>query len=205
MNVCVVDYGLGNVQSVLDALHFLKYEVKCDRDANHIESADLLILPGVASFGAGIRNLIKLKQFEAIKSFFYLGKPIIGLCLGAQMLLEGSEESLAEKGFGFVKGNNLKLNSELGSVPHQGWSRISLAYNSRLFEKFDNKFFYFSHSYKLLVEKKTSIVATVTDRKEKITAIYEHENIVGLQFHPEKSGKDGLSLLHEIIEYKKRI
>ncbi len=200
MNVTIVDYGLGNVKSVSSALSYLNFDVKVDTNGKIIKKADLLIIPGVASYGAGVKNLTKLQQFDEILDFNIHRKPIIGLCLGAQLFLEQSEESPEAKGLGLIPGVNKKLDPNSGTTPNQGWSKINFTNNTSLSSRCQGKYFYFSHSYKMEVKNSTHIVAKTAQKGGEITAIVQKDNLIGLQFHPERSGLDGLRLLFEIIK-----
>jgi glutamine amidotransferase len=199
LRITVVDYGLGNVKSVLAALTHLNFEVRIDTNGQSINAADLLVIPGVASFGAGVYNIKKFNQFEEILNFRKTGKTIIGLCLGAQLFLKLSEESPGASGLALIEGVNKKLDPRLGKTPNQGWSKIEFMQNSVLSNKFEEKYFYFSHSYKMDFKDSSIIVAKIKNKTEEIPAIIQKENLIGLQFHPERSGMDGLALLYEII------
>jgi glutamine amidotransferase len=199
LKITVVDYGLGNVKSVLAALTHLNFEVKLDADGQRINGADLLLIPGVASFGAGVDNIEKFNQFEEILNFNKTGKTIIGLCLGAQLFLKQSEESPGYLGLDLIEGVNKRLDSRLGVTPNQGWSKIEFMQNSILSTKFEDKYFYFSHSYKMELDDPSIVVAKIKNKLEEIPAIIQKDNLIGLQFHPERSGVDGLALLYEII------
>jgi glutamine amidotransferase len=199
LRITVVDYGLGNVKSVLAALTHLNFEFKVDTNGENINAADLLVIPGVASFGAGVENIEKFNQFEEILNFRKTGKTIVGLCLGAQLFLKRSEESPEALGLDLIKGVNKRLDPRLGITPNQGWHRIEFKYNSALSTRFEEKYFYFSHSYKMEFKDSSIVVAKIKNKLEEIPAIIQKENLIGLQFHPERSGMDGLELLYQII------
>ena len=199
MKITVVDYGLGNVKSVLAALKHLNFEVKIDSNGQKIGGADLLLIPGVASFGAGVDHINKFNQFEEILNFSKTGKTVIGLCLGAQLFLKQSEESPGASGLDLIEGVNKRLDSKLSIIPNQGWSKIEFKQNSNLSAKFEEKYLYFSHSYKMELDDPSIVVAKIKNKLEEIPAIIQKDNLIGLQFHPERSGVDGLALLYEII------
>lgn len=198
MKVALVDYGVGNIFSVEHALKFLGLDYSLDQDGSAILNADLAIVPGVASFGTGMVNLQKRHQADALREFHSRGLPLIGLCLGAQMLLETSTESASIPGLGFIKGHVSLLDTSLCQVPQQGWSRL-LAKHVPFFSEFDQQYFYFSHSYKMLPKLSSSNMGTAQYGMETATAFFFSDNLLGVQFHPERSGPIGLKFLEKAI------
>ncbi len=198
MKVTVVDYGVGNIFSVCQALKFLKIDFSIDDDGKKISSSDSILIPGVAAFGVGVQQMKRLGQFNEIANFKQKGNPILGLCLGAQVLFHKSEEAPESLGLGIVPGEVRSLNTEKCQVPKQGWSGIDFS-NSPAFKDFNAQKFYFSHSYKMEPEKKQDIVGLTNYSSEEVVALYHHENMLGAQFHPERSGEVGLRFLEFVI------
>jgi imidazole glycerol-phosphate synthase subunit HisH len=198
----VVDYGIGNIFSVRAALRAVGFEHVLDTDGSQIASADVALVPGVAAFGAGLQLLRASGQAEALSRHFKIGKPLVGLCLGAQMFVEQSEEDPSVVGLGFVKGSVVRLDAANCIVPNQGWLNVSSA---GLASEAGNQlvavpsYFYFSHSYRILVSNPDSVVATAQADDEPILAIYRQQNVTGVQFHPELSGPNGLAFLSRLM------
>lgn len=200
MKIVVADYGLGNIFSVVAALSRLNYEVKIDLDGSNVDAADCLIVPGVASFGAGMSRLSATGQAEAILAHSLSGKPLIGLCLGAQMFLNNSDESPEISGLGIVEGRCVSLDTKLGRVPNQGWTLVQQASNIKPDQDdWRHQYFYFSHSYKMEVDDKAAQISTGNLGNENVTATFQIENVAGIQFHPERSGLHGLTFLQNQI------
>ena len=198
MNITIVDYGAGNIFSVDRALKHLGYKTSIDTHGRYIGSADLVIVPGVAAFGLGMRNLIKSGQLGAVISYLALGQPLIGLCLGAQMLLEGSYEDASESGMSRVEGQVIALDKSMCRVPQQGWSKLEIKTGST-FAEFSDEYMYFSHSFKMEITNPELIIGRTHYGGEGVTALYHKENILGVQFHPERSGEIGLNFLNTAI------
>lgn len=199
MKIAVIDYGVGNLFSVKQALYKLNLEFVCDEDGAFIKKSDLIIVPGVAAFGTGVKNLNLSLQKEEIQEFHKKGNPIIGLCLGAQMFLESSTEAPNVLGLSLVKGKVVDLDNEFCRVPQQGWSQVEFG-TSEIFNEFSGKYFYLSHSYKMVPEDQRIAIGTTSYGKESIVAVYHDANILGVQFHPERSGADGLGFLEKAIQ-----
>jgi len=202
MKVVVVDYGIGNIFSVRAALRAVGCEHLLDTDGSQVASADVALVPGVAAFGAGLQLLRASGQAEALNRHFEIGKPLVGLCLGAQMFMEQSEEDPSVVGLGFVKGNVRRLDEGNCKVPNQGWLKVSSAASAS--EAVSQlvpvaSYFYFSHSYRILVSNADSVVATAKAEEEPILAVYREQNVTGVQFHPERSGPSGLVFLSRLM------
>lgn len=186
--IAIIDYRAGNLKSVKNALDYLNVDSKITDKPKDIMNADRLILPGDGSFGYMMKNLQKKNLIKSIKKFIYEGKPFLGICLGLQALFEESEESPGVKGLGIFKGKVVKFGK--GKVPQIGWNKII----SKKKDIFRDGYVYFVNSYYVMPEDK-SIVATLTDYYGKFVSAIKCNNITAMQFHPEKSGKFGLSLL----------
>lgn len=194
----IADYGLGNLFSVSSAIQKLGYEPVISANIQELEKADFLILPGVGAFQKGM-ELLQGKGFpDLIFAHVRLGKPLLGVCLGMQMLFESSEENGFSQGLGLIPGHVKRIVDDSSSikVPHIGWSLLHST-NGMLAPVVDQKFMYFVHSYHPVSEG--YCIAKANYQGVDITAMVNKDNIWGCQFHPEKSGQDGLSLLEQII------
>lgn len=202
--IAIIDYGLGNlgsIQNIIKKVGGSSFIVKCKEE---IYSADKVILPGVGSFDKGIRNLKELGYVDAICDIALVRKkPILGICLGMQLLTHGSEEGM-EPGLGFINAKARKLNRShydaLKKV-HMGWNKVTLKRNSALFEGMEGveNRFYFVHSYFVCCEDKNTIITT-TNYGEEFVSSFELNNIYGVQFHPEKSHKYGMKVFKNFVD-----
>jgi glutamine amidotransferase len=203
MKVTIVDYGLGNLGSIQNIIRKLGYDSEISSDFNTIENATKIILPGVGSFDRAMLNL-KINNFkELLKSKAQSGTPILGICLGMQLLANSSEEGELE-GLGLIPGRVTKfiLENKKLKIPHMGWNTLNYNKNSPLFngfEEFEETRFYFVHSYHYVpVDDFHSIATTVYEKP--FTSSISKEKVFGVQFHPEKSHKFGMKLLKNFIE-----
>ncbi len=206
MRAVVIDYGIGNVKSMCNALLHVGIEADLSSDRNTIMKADVLILPGVGAFAHGMNNLENCNLIPVLKDFVRTGKPFIGICLGMQLLLEESIEFGLNYGIGLIKGKVIKLpleenNSE--KLPHVGWNNIieptpGRWKNSLLDHLPQENNMYFVHTYVAVPENKDDILANCSYGGVDFCAAIQHKNIYGFQFHPEKSGELGLSILKKI-------
>ncbi|MBI2644470.1 MAG: imidazole glycerol phosphate synthase subunit HisH [Candidatus Wildermuthbacteria bacterium] len=204
MSVVVIDYGMGNVASVKNAVDALGYDAVISRKKEDIENASHIILPGVGAFGNGIHNLIDFGLADLLgKEILQKGKPFLGLCLGLQLLADTGQEGGAYKGLGWIRGyvRRFQVNESKVKVPHVGWDDIIIKRQSVLFQNIRKPIFYFVHSYHLIPEDE-SIVIAKTEYGETFVAAIEKENIFGLQFHPEKSQREGLRLLKNFLQIR---
>jgi len=205
--VTIIDYGMSNLLSISRAIEKLGTEVIVTADADEIAIADQLILPGVGSFYEGMGELVKRNIPEAIHKFISTGKPFLGICLGMQMMLGEGTEVNQTKGLDIIPGKVLPLpekNKEgiPNKIPHIGWSSVN--YNSQksssILENFKNSFYmYFVHSYYALPDLSIHSAAVTDFNDMTFTCIINKDNAWGTQFHPEKSGEQGLELLKSFI------
>ena len=195
--IVIVDYGLGNLVSVKNMLKKLGVESLITDKKETIEKAQKIILPGVGAFDNGM-NLIKQKGLlEVLNQKATVEKiPVLGICLGMQLLTKGSEEGI-EKGLGWVDAQTIKFNftDRVLKIPHMGWSYIDVKKENKLIKKEDKHRFYFVHSYYVKCNTESDVIANCNYGNE-FTCILNHENIFGAQFHPEKSLKFGMELLN---------
>lgn len=199
--IALIDYDAGNMRSVEKALIHLGEKPIVTRDREKILSADRIILPGVGSFGDAMENLEKFGLPDILKEAVDSGIPLLGICLGMQVLFEESEESKGVKGLGFLKGKILRIPAKDGlKIPHMGWNSLEYPREGRLFQDIpEHSYVYFVHSYYLKAEDEDIVTATA-DYGVKIHASVERGNIFGCQFHPEKSGEIGLQVLKNFVE-----
>ncbi|MCL4511497.1 MAG: imidazole glycerol phosphate synthase subunit HisH [Bacteroidetes bacterium] len=195
--VAVVDYRTSNLLSIVKALQKVGAEVELTQSAEQIEKADKLVLPGVGAFGAAMRNIESLGIKEALINFGRSGKPLIGICLGMQLLFNVSFEQGVYNGLALVPGEVVAFNSSV-KVPHMGWNQVEFQKKSRLFDGLqDKRYAYFVHSY--YVRADDDCIAGMTDYGVKFPAVVEQGNIFGIQFHPEKSQSFGLKILENFL------
>lgn len=196
--ITILDYGAGNVRSVINAVKKLGFEVNLISSASEIATAEKLIFPGVGNFESMIKILSEKELIEPLKDFINSGKPYFGICLGLHALFDESEEAPGLKGLGIIPGKVKKFKTDL-AVPHIGWNSVDMKKKSCLFNdiSFGEKF-YFVHSYHVVPEDESSILTTTTYGSEFVSAV-QYKNVTATQFHPEKSGKSGLKLLENFI------
>src|SRR5680860_142054 len=189
----VIDYGSGNLRSVQKAFDYLDVCAEVGSDSRRILDADGLVLPGVGAFGAAMRELEQSGLMETIRERVTAGVPFLGICLGMQLLLEGSEEDPDVLGLGIIPGTVRSLPSGV-KVPHMGWNQAEIMKDSSVLEGIpDASAFYFVHSY-VAVPTRPSDVMTTTDYGVTFASGLESGNVTAFQFHPEKSSALGLRI-----------
>ena len=194
----IVDYGAGNLHSVRKAFAFLEKESKILRQPSELEGIERLVLPGVGSFGHAMTELEKREWYAPLKEWLAADRPFLGICLGLQLLFESSDESPGLQGFSAMAGSCLKFAAN--KVPQIGWNDIHISRRNALFEGIESgTFFYFVHSYHV-APKNRNVVLAETEYGRVYPSIVSRGRIVGIQFHPEKSGDKGLKLLKNWVE-----
>ena len=198
--IAIIDYDAGNIRSVEKAFVSLGEDVTVTRDAEVLQKADKVVLPGVGNFGDCMQNLERFGLVPVIREIASGGKPFLGICVGLQILFEESEESPVVKGLGILKGRILRIpERENLKIPHMGWNSIHLIRQNgsgRLFRGIpEQSYVYFVHSYYLKAADEGIVTAT-TEYGVTIHASVEKGNVFATQFHPEKSSDTGLSLIH---------
>lgn len=199
--ITIVNYGAGNLKSVKKAFNFLGEKTQIIDSPDKLDRATKIVLPGVGAFGSAIKNLKQNNLFMPIKKWLDENKPLLGICLGMQLLFEESEEAPGVKGFGLLKGRFKKFTK--GKTPQIGWNQVKFSSNSRFFEGIKNKsYFYFVHSFYIqknsFLKNNKTLCSNTFYYIDYISAI-EHENMFGVQFHPEKSGQIGVKLLQNWV------
>ena len=201
MAVGIIDYGMGNLHSVQRKLHILGADFKIVKNSLDLDGCEKIILPGVGHFGAAMQKLQELNFTEALSHFALVEKrPILGICLGMQLMAEFSEEGNT-KGLGWVKTKIVRFHVEdpiRYKIPHIGWNTVR-SENSKLLDEQENEF-YFVHSY-LAQEPQEKVVLHKTTYEKEFISGFEKENIFGVQYHPEKSHDQGIVLLKRFLEF----
>ena len=194
--IAIIDYDAGNIKSVEKALKYLGKDAVITRDREEILSADKVILPGVGAFGDAMYNLKKYGLDEVLREVAKRQIPLLGICLGLQLLFERSDETPGVEGLGILKGEILRIPDCPGlKIPHMGWNSLHFQNNGRLFQGIpEQTYVYFVHSYYLQAEE-PEIVKATTEYSTCIHASVEKDNVFACQFHPEKSSKWGLKIL----------
>lgn len=200
MKIAIVDYGMGNIKSISTTLKYLGIEdVELTADYETLKSSDKLILPGVGSFGKAMFQIKQKKIDVYLKELVVVqGKPILGICLGMQLMANSSDEDGYNTGLGFVDAEVRKFNITDLKIPHVGFNQVEITENTRLYRGIvKNSDFYFTHSYRMLSD--APINQSVCNYGENFIASFEYNNIYGVQFHPELSQKNGLHLLDNFL------
>mgnify|MGYP003394575393 CR=1 FL=1 len=195
--IVVIDYGLGNLASVTNALNKLGIRSQISSNPSVIKKAKALILPGVGAAGQGMKNLKKLRLDKVIIGEIKKGKPFLGICLGMQLLFEKSEEGNV-KCLNILKGTVKKF-KKMKKIPQIGWNQVDVIKKTEFLNGVDNNYFYFVNSFYCLPKDK-KVIAGVTNYGERFASVVQKDNVIGVQFHPEKSGKVGFRLLKNFVE-----
>lgn len=195
--IAIIDYGMGNLHSVSKALERLGCEAVVTSSPEAILAADGAILPGVGAFGDAMRNLREVGLEAVVKAYAASGKPLLGICLGMQLLFDESEEHGRHEGLGLLPGRVVRFQGDY-KVPHMGWNELSFTQPSPLLEGLKPGHVYFVHSYHALPARREDLLAT-TEYYQPVTAIVGRGSVYGMQFHPEKSGELGMALLGNFV------
>lgn len=202
--VTIVDYGLGNLHSVIKSVQHFGAEVEVADTAERVSQAERLILPGVGAFGDGIGHLRNRGQDRAILDYAAKERPLLGICLGAQLLLDESEEFGRHHGLGLIPGKVTEIPREHVRVPHAGWGKLvggPVGGNDPLLREIpEDSWMYFVHSFQLQPAAPSSILRICQYGPHPIPAVVKRGLVYGCQFHPEKSGKTGLILLRNFLD-----
>ena len=198
--ITIIDYGMGNLYSVCNAIAAVGGEPVVTSDKDVIAAAEKIILPGVGAFGDCMTNLHKSGLIPVIMEALHSGKPFLGICLGMQVLFEGSDEAPGVAGLGCFKGQVKYLTTEY-KIPHMGWNKLELRSPSPLLKEAEGQYVYFVHSFHCVPEDK-SLVTAVCDYGMEVTASVGQGNVQAFQSHPEKSSRVGAGLLRAFKEWQ---
>jgi glutamine amidotransferase len=211
VTVSLVDYNMGNIQSIYNALRVVTEDIEIVSRGSEIESPDAIVVPGVGSFAEGMQNLRQQGFIDPLNRFVIEeGTPYLGICLGLQFLADRSTEGGIHEGLGWIPGEINRIDTETDEyrVPHMGWNEVDIGTetDSELFRNFEpTEVFYFLHSYHMDPETVDDRYTTSTAwHGTDITASVRSDNIFGVQFHPEKSQGTGLKVIENFIYYVKR-
>ncbi len=200
--IAIIDYGVGNIFSLYSSFKFIGKDVVLTNDEKIIDSCSHIILPGVGAFADARRKLDESGMTEVVKNQVESGKPLMGICLGMQMLFDKSYEYGEHEGLGLISGSVRPISEVIPSdlkIPHIGWNALEFTKESKLFKYIKNgDHVYFVHSY-WAADCESSTIA-VSEYGAPLTAAVSHENVYGCQFHPEKSGEVGLNILKAFCE-----
>ena len=205
--IAVIDYGAGNLQSVVKALNYINCDCIITDKENDILNAEGAILPGVGSFADAMSCMKNSGADKAVLDFVKTGKPFLGICLGLQLLFDDSDESRGVQGLGLLKGSITKIPNQDNTlkIPHMGWNSLDILKNDGIFKNIpQSSYVYFVHSYYLKADNE-NIVAARTNYGVDIDAAVQYQNIYATQFHPEKSGKIGLQILQNFVDIAKGV
>ena len=201
IKVCILDYGSGNVSSVYNLVNYLNFKCKISNNIEVLKKSTHIILPGVGAFGASMRKIkqkIPLKELE--EEVLIKKKPFLGICVGMQLLADESEEFGKQKGLGWIKGSVKKIKSN--KLPHIGWNNVVIKKKDQIFDDLIslNDFYFVNSFFFDLKDKKLAIGETKYSHN--FCSVLKKKNIIGVQFHPEKSQKSGQILIKNFLKMK---
>lgn len=197
--VGVIDYGMGNRRSVEKALEHVGASVSLTGDHHELQGCDGLVLPGVGAFPKAMRNLRELGLVELIESRVEHGTPLLGICLGMQLLFDSSEEIGGASGLGLIRGGVTRLEAGGLRIPHIGWNEVRFERASALTAESPGRPFYHVHSFAARPSDPGAVIGS-TEYGERFATIVGRDNVFGVQFHPEKSSRHGLRMLESFVE-----
>lgn len=205
MSVAIIDYDVGNLKNVHTALGDIGLDSVITRDANAIADADAVILPGVGAFSDAMNNLKKFDLLDPLNKAVASGKPLLGICLGMQLLFDKSYEDGAFSGLGYIPGEVVRFDDTKHKVPHMGWNNLFIHQKDTPIAKglSNDDYVYFVHSYYAAPADFDANVVAYTEYGVKVPAIVQKDNVIGTQFHPEKSAAVGTRILENFKEFIK--
>jgi glutamine amidotransferase len=196
MRIIIVDYGIGNLFSIYNALEYVGGNPKIARDPEELAGAKGIVVPGVGAFGSCMNQLSRFS--DSLLSCFQQGVPMLGICVGMQVLFQESEESPGAPGLGWIEGKVVRLPDGV-MIPQMGWNSLSIKHRVEIFDGInEGDMFYFVHSYYGQPSDK-SVIAATTDHGVELAAAVHKDNLFATQFHPEKSGPKGLRILKNFV------
>lgn len=196
MRIIIVDYGMGNLFSIYNALEYVGGNPKIARDPEELAGAKGIVVPGVGAFGSCMNQLSRFS--DSLLSCFQQGVPMLGICVGMQVLFQESEESPGASGLGWIEGKVVRLPDGV-MIPQMGWNSLSIKHRVEIFDGInEGDMFYFVHSY-YGQPRDNSVIAATTDHGVELAAAVHKDNLFATQFHPEKSGPKGLRILKNFV------
>ncbi len=199
--ITVIDYGMGNIRSVVKAVERYADNVTVTQDPSAIESSDALIMPGDGAFGKAMENLDEMGWIEPLKRYIIEGGYFLGICLGYQLLFSSSDEFGRHEGFDIIQGKVIKFETHDLKVPHMGWNDVEFIRNSRFLDGIEtSSYFYFIHTYYPEVTDREWIIGEV-EYGVKFPCIVGKGNLIATQFHPEKSHVKGLRIIENFVKH----
>ncbi|MBL6722536.1 MAG: imidazole glycerol phosphate synthase subunit HisH [Candidatus Margulisbacteria bacterium] len=198
MKCGILDYGTGNIQSVQNAIEHIGHRVIRSSQFDELEQADALIFPGQGAFGPAMKTLHRLNLIQPLRQYIESKQPFIGICLGFQLVFDGSDEANDAQGLGCLPGSFKRFESNHLSVPHMGWNQIDATNTGSVLDQFNGQLFYFVHSYYLPIDATTN--GATTHYGVPFTSAVANDTQLMTQFHPEKSGDLGLELLTSFLQ-----
>jgi glutamine amidotransferase len=197
--IALIDYDAGNLFSVERALRAVKADYQLTDKPSDVSKADKIIIPGVGAFAVGMQNLAKRGLILPIKEAVEKGKPILGICLGMQLLMDYSEEFGKHQGLGLLKGGVNKIKTK-AKLPQIGWNTVKIIKTNQLTNNIkNNDWFYFVHSYVIRPKNNKQVFGITEYGKDEFCSIISYNQVYGVQFHPEKSGPSGLKIYHNFV------
>jgi len=204
----IIDYGLGNVRSVANALNAMDVKAELSNYPSTILQAPGIILPGVGTFSHGMKQLQEFGLVDVIQEFADTGKPVLGICLGMQLLFTSGDEGTAANGIGLIDGRVVSmkaLNSDISRLPHVGWNKllrpIQASWDDAILHDInEGEEMYFVHSYQVIPANSANTIAEAEYEGHRFSALIRNKNVYGCQFHPEKSGAKGLKMIKNFLE-----
>lgn len=196
--IAVVDYGMGNIASIIHSLQRMNYAYEITSNPERLRHAKGLILPGVGAFGDAMRELEMRGLAPVIKEEAMNGKPLLGICLGMQLLFTSSDEYGYHQGLNLLSGHVKRFKGEY-HIPHLGWNWLAFKHPHPLYRGLSEGYVYFAHSFQVLADNDEDVIGT-TDYYQNVTAVVARNHIYGMQFHPEKSGQLGMQLLNRFAQ-----
>lgn len=200
MKIGIVNYSIGNIGSVYSAFKFYGFDILLVNRVDELEEVDMIVLAGVGNFTTAVSRLKELQLRDKLNEEVLIKqKPVLGICLGMQLFADIGYEDGENRGFGWMEGEVVKIKGKFLRVPHIGWNEVN-PLDNKLFNGMRYNFFYFMHSYHFLPKDEEVIIATTNYGGSRIVSAVRKDNIVGVQFHPEKSQGDGLRFLKNVVE-----
>ena len=203
-NIAIIDYEMGNLKSIYKLLHHLDIDSIITSDHNKIKNADGVILPGVGAFGDAMKQLHKKGLFTLIKDLTQEGKPLLGICLGHHLLFSQSTEMGQHEGLDLIQGNVISFDKMLvGKIPQIGWNNVFFLKEDHFMVQGipNNSYYYFVHSFYAIPTDSSTILSTTKYGATNFCSMVCKDNIITTQFHPEKSGKNGIKVYQNFVQY----